>query len=91
MTDISRLLCVSESSIRGYLSVFQQTGDVKAVDYRHGPHSILEYIIILRLIQERLSIYLEEIRGKLLDSQVLQRYGERCIIRWAAVVKLFAT
>ncbi len=41
VTDISRLLCVSESSIRRYLSVFQQTGDVKAVDYRHGPHSIL--------------------------------------------------
>ncbi len=70
VADISRLLCVSESSIRRYLRVFQQTGDVRPVDHHHGPHSILgdfEHIIILRLIQERPSIYLEEIRGKLLD------------------------
>ena len=30
-SDISRLLCVCESSVRRYLSVFEQTGDVKPV------------------------------------------------------------
>lgn len=70
ITRIAEMLCVSESTVRRYLNLFWQTGDVKPVEFCHGPSTILgdfECMIILRMISEHPSIYLHEIGAKLLE------------------------
>ena len=69
-TKIARLLSVSESTVRRYLRKFWLTGDVNPVDYHHGPSTLLddfERVVILRLINENPSIYIHELKAKLLD------------------------
>ena len=68
--DIAKELCVSERTVRRYLDMFWQTGEVEPVKYRHGPPRLLgdfEQVIILRLISEQPGIFLHEIRDKLFD------------------------
>lgn len=66
--DLSQTLCVSESTVRRYLRLFLQTGDVQPVNHRHGPPKTLgdlEQLKVLRLINKNPGIYLEELKGKL--------------------------
>ncbi len=67
--EISQLVCVSERSVRRYITQFQQTGDVQPVPHRHGPPKLLgdfEQVVLLRLVLESPGIYLHEVEAKLL-------------------------
>ena len=69
-STISQLLCVSERSVRRYLKLFEQTGDVEPKTQRHGPQLLLgdfEQLTLLRLILEHTGIYLHELQDKLCD------------------------
>lgn len=66
--DISQLLCVSERTVRRFVTLFQQTGDIKPKSYRHGPPKLMgdyEQLLLLRLILSYPGIYLHEIQEKL--------------------------
>ena len=66
--DISQLLCVSERTVRRFVTLFQQTGDIKPKSYRHGPPKLMgdyEQLLLLRLILSYPGIYLHEIQTKL--------------------------
>ena len=66
--DISQLLCVSERTVRRFVTLFQQTGDIKPKSHRHGPPKLLgdyEQLLLLRLILSHPGIYLHEIQAKL--------------------------
>ena len=41
VTEILRYLAVSPSSVYRYITLFEQTGDVKPKSYRHGPPKLL--------------------------------------------------
>lgn len=65
VSRISRLLCVSESSIRRNLNMFWHTGDVKPVEFVRGPPSVLgdvECMAILKMI-----LHLHELSANLLN------------------------
>ena len=52
---------------------FNQTAEIKAVTYRHGPKKLLgelEQVILLRLIISTPGIYLSEIESKLFSMIV---------------------
>ena len=66
--DISQLLCVSERTVRRFVTLFQQTGDVKPKSHRHGPPKLMgdyEQLLLLRLILSYPGIYLHEIQTQL--------------------------
>ena len=68
VTEISQLLAISPSSVYRYITLFEQTGDVKPRSYRHGPPKLLgdmEQLFLLRVITSHPGIYLSEIRAKL--------------------------
>ena len=53
VTEISRYLAVSPSSVYRYITLFEQTGDVNQKSYRHGPPKLLgdmEQLFLLRVI-----------------------------------------
>lgn len=65
---ISQLLCVSERTVRRYITQFEQSGDVQPVSHRHGPPKLLgdfEQLVLLRLVLENPGIYLHELQTKL--------------------------
>ena len=67
MSDISKLLCISERTVRRYVSSFQQTEDVKPKSQCHGPPKLLgdfEQLVLLRLILKNPGIYLHEIHAE---------------------------
>lgn len=67
-SEISKLLCVSMSTVYRYLNKFQHTGDVKPIDHHHGPSRLLgdlEQIVLLRIILSKPGIYLSEVQSQL--------------------------
>ena len=65
ISDISYNLCVSERTIRRYIHMFEQTGDVQPQTQQHGPSKLLgdyEQLVLLRIILENTGIYLSEIQ-----------------------------
>ena len=68
VSDISQLLCVSERTVRRFVTLFRQTGDIKLKSQRHGPPKLMgdyEQLLLLRLILSHPGIYLHEIQSKL--------------------------
>ncbi len=67
--EISQQLCVSERTVRRYINMFEQTGEVEPKSHRSGPPKLLgdfEQLVLLRIILESTGIYLHEIQTKLL-------------------------
>ena len=67
--EIANLACVNERTVRRYITLFEQTGDIQPALQRHGPPKLLgdfEQLVLLRLIFENPGIYLHEIQAKLL-------------------------
>ena len=68
MTEISKQLAISPSSVYRYITLFDQTGDMKPKTYRNGPPKLLgdvEQLFLLRMILSQPGVYLSEIRAKL--------------------------
>ena len=66
--EIASELCVSQKTVRRYLSMFSQCGEVKAKSQQHRPLKLLgdfEEIMILRMITDFPGIYLHEMQEKL--------------------------
>ena len=71
VTEISQLLAISPSSVYRYITLFEQTGDVKPRSYCHGPPKLLgdvEQLFLLRVITSHPGIYHSEIRAKLVTK-----------------------
>ena len=67
--EIAQLLSLSARTVRRYVDMFHQTGDVVPRPRRYGPPRLLgdlEQLVLLRLILENPGIYLQEIQDKLL-------------------------
>ena len=67
--DISQQLCMSERTVRRYINMFKQTGEIEPRTQRRGPPKLLgdfEQLVLLRIILENTGIYLHEIQDKLL-------------------------
>ena len=68
VAEISQLLSVSPSSVYRYVEMFQLTGNVKPINYRHGPPKLLgdmEQLVLLRLILNNPGIYLRNLQANL--------------------------
>ena len=64
--DIGQQLSVSERTVRRYLKMFEEIGDVRPRSRRSGPLRLFgeyEQLTLLRLILENPGIYLHEIRS----------------------------
>ena len=62
--EIADLLCLSERTVRRYITLFHQTGDVKPVSHRSGPQRLLgdlEQLYLFQLIMRNPGIYLHEL------------------------------
>jgi len=73
--EIADLFCLSERTIRRYITLFHQTGDVKPVSCRNGPQRLLgdlEHLHLFQLILHNPSIYLHELQHRLQEA-----YGVR--------------
>ena len=69
LSEISRLLLLSERSVRRYISLFNQTGDVEPKSQRHGPQKLLGdfgQLTLLQVILRNPGIYLSEIQAELI-------------------------
>ena len=69
--EISQLLHLSERTVRRYITMFQQTGDVEPKQYRHGPLRLLgdfEQLTLLQIILQNPGIYQYEVQSKLRDT-----------------------
>ena len=69
-SEISHLMCISERTVRRYIALFEETGDVKPATYRHGPPRLLgdfEQLTLLQLILQHPGIYLHELQEKLVE------------------------
>lgn len=67
--EIAQLLCISERTVRRYVHMFQQIGDIQPRTHNHGPPKLLgtfEQLVLLRLITDYPGIYLHEIQSKFL-------------------------
>lgn len=65
---IARQLCISTSTVRRFLRLFQQSGDVQPRQRSYGPLPLFgdyEKLILLRLILDNTGIYLHELQNKL--------------------------
>ena len=65
--SIAREMCISESSVKRYLALFQRTGDVTPTPQRRGTERLMgdfEQIVLLQLISENIGIYLRELQEK---------------------------
>jgi len=70
--EISDLFNVSERTVRRYLQLFNQTGDVQIKPRKNVPEKLLgdfEQLVLLRLILAHPGIYLHELQEK------LKKYG----------------
>ena len=68
--EIQDLLYVSSRSVRQYLTLFEETGDVSPAIYQHGPSRALDSFEKMSLIQSLLNkpdMYLEELRQELIQ------------------------
>ena len=66
--DIAQLLCMSERTVRRYLTQFYQVGDTEPRPRTNGPKRLLghfEQVILLRLILAHPGIYLHELQSEL--------------------------
>lgn len=66
--DIGEILFISEKTVRRYVDLFLHTGGVEPTKQRHGPHILLndfEQTVVIQLIIDSPSIYLNEIQAKL--------------------------
>ena len=66
--EIGQQLSVSERTVRRYLKMFEETGDVRPRSRRSGPLRLFgkyEQLTLLRLILENPGIYLHEIQQQL--------------------------
>lgn len=66
--DIASLINISERSVRRYVSLFYQTGDVQPKEHRNGPHRLLdefEQLVLVQILGENPSIYLYEIQQEM--------------------------
>ena len=69
--EIADLLCLSERTVRRYITLFHQTGDVKPVSHRSGPQRLLgdlEQLYLFQLIMRNPGIYLHELQRKLQEA-----------------------
>lgn len=67
-TQIAELFSISESSVRRYITSFQQTGYVKPATRRHGPERLMgefEQLTLLKIILDHPGIYLFEMQMEL--------------------------
>ena len=67
---IADLLSMSERTVRRYLELFNQTGEVQPQPRKNGPSRLLgdfEQVMLLRLIVETPGIYLHELRSELFN------------------------
>ena len=68
-SEISNLLLLSEHSVRRYISLFHQTGNVEFKSQRHGPEKLLGdfgQLTLLHIILSNPGIYLSEIKEELI-------------------------
>jgi len=66
--DIAQLLCISERTVRRYLTLFYPTGDVEPRPRTNGPKRLLgdfEQVVLLRLVLAYPGIYLHELQSEL--------------------------
>ena len=71
--EIGEILCLSERTVRRYLTLFHQTGNVQPATRRNGPRRLLgdhEQLQMLQLILRTPGIYLHEIK-----HQIQEMYG----------------
>ena len=71
--EIATLFNVSDRTVRRYISLFHQTGDVLVKPRRSGPERLLrdfEQLKIMRLIFENPGIYLYELQRELSQSGI---------------------
>ena len=65
LKEVSKLLCLSEKSLRRYVRAFKVTGDVVPMKRKNGPKRLLdeyEQVILLRFILDRPDLYLHELQ-----------------------------
>ena len=65
LKEVSKLLCLSEKSLRRYVRAFKVTGDVVPMKHKNGPKRLLdeyEQVIVLRFILDRPDLYLHELQ-----------------------------
>ena len=70
-TNVGELLFISEKSVRRYVELFFRTGDVQPTKQKHGPQLLLsdfEQTLVIQLIIDKPSVYLNEIQAKLCDA-----------------------
>ena len=68
-SEISNLLLLSQRSVRRYISLFHQTGNVEPKSQRHGPQKLLGdfgQLTLLHIILSNPGIYLSEIKEELI-------------------------
>ena len=66
--DLATTIAISPSFIYKYITLFEQTGDLKPKSYRHGPPKLLgdmEQLFPLRVLLSQPGVYLGEIHAKL--------------------------
>ena len=66
--EITEIFGVCERTVRRYIDLFEQTGEVESVQASHGPKPLLdsfEQLTLLKLILQHPGIYLKELQGKL--------------------------
>ena len=69
--EVSELLCLSERTVRCYLMLFHQTGDVKPVSRRNGAQRLLgdlEQLCLLQIVLRNRGIYLHEVQLQLQEA-----------------------
>ena len=69
--EVSELLCLSERTVRRYLTLFHQTGDVKPVSRRNGAQRLLgdlEQLRLLQIVLRNPGIYLHEVQLQLQEA-----------------------
>ena len=68
--EIEELLFVSSRSIRRYIDLFNDTGDVSPATQQHGPPKTLEHekMYLVQSLMSKPDIYLEELRQELIQA-----------------------
>ena len=69
--EVSELLCLSERTVRRYLTLFHQTGDVKPLSRRNGAQRLLgdlEQLRLLQIVLRNPGIYLHEVQLQLQEA-----------------------
>lgn len=73
--EIVRLLCLSGSTVRRYISMFRTTGEVKPAQRKNGPQVLLgdfEQMWLLKSIIEDPTAYIHEIQRKFREAYGVQ-------------------